>query len=213
MRNSKLWSGLTSLFAVILVIALIGQSLALANASYINSALGVSTTKVVQTGESGDTTYFKSSFGDFDDPAAQQALLDAAFQQNINEMREGAVLLYNNGALPLASEKQVSLFGHAAVDPVYQGSSAGTKAADGGLNVINLKTALEGQGFEVNGALWDALKAQPTTRATGEGGWGGGAMPTGSAANTEENKAFYEGQKSTWASGYKIGRASCRERV
>ena len=203
LRNSKLWSGLTSLFAVILVIALIGQSLALANASYINSALGVSTTKVVQTGESGDTTYFKSSFGDFDDPAAQQALLDAAFQQNINEMREGAVLLYNNGALPLASEKQVSLFGHAAVDPVYQGSSAGTKAADGGLNVINLKTALEGQGFEVNGALWDALKAQPTTRATGEGGWGGGAMPTGSAANTEENKAFYEGQKSTWASGYK----------
>ena len=71
MRNSKLWSGLTSLFAVVLVIALIGQSLALANASYINSALGVSTTKVVQTGESGDTTYFKSSFGDFDDPAAQ----------------------------------------------------------------------------------------------------------------------------------------------
>lgn len=202
MRNSKLWSGLTSLFAVILVIALIGQSLALANASYINSALGVSTTKVVQTGESGDTTYFKSSFGDFGDPAAQQALLDATFQQNINEMREGAVLLYNNGALPLASEKQLSLFGHAAVDPMYQGSSAGTKAADGGLNVINLKTALEGQGFEVNGALWDALKAQPTTRATGQGRWGG-ALPTGTAANTEENRAFYESQRSTWASSYK----------
>lgn len=201
MRNSKLWSGLTSLFAVILVIALIGQSLALANASYINSALGVSTTRVVQTGESGDTTYFKSSFGDFGDPAAQQALLDATFQQNINEMREGAVLLYNNGALPLTSEKQVSLFGHAAVDPMYQGSSAGTKAADGGLNVINLKTALEGQGFEVNGALWDALKAQPTTRATGQGGWGGASVE-GKAANTEENKAFYQGQRGTWAGGY-----------
>ena len=186
---------------MILVIALIGQSLALANASYINSALGVSTTRVVQTGESGDTTYFKSSFGDFGDPAAQQALLDATFQQNINEMREGAVLLYNNGALPLTSEKQVSLFGHAAVDPMYQGSSAGTKAADGGLNVINLKTALEGQGFEVNGALWDALKAQPTTRATGQGGWGGASVE-GKAANTEENKAFYQGQRGTWASGY-----------
>ena len=87
LRNSKLWSGLTSLFAVILVIALLGQSLALANASYINSALKVSTTRVVQTGEAGDTTYFKSSFGDFDDPAAQQALLAAPFEQNINEMR------------------------------------------------------------------------------------------------------------------------------
>ena len=88
MRNSKLWSGLTAVFAVILVIALLGQSLAVANASYINSALGTSSSKVVQTGESGDTTYFKSSFGDFEDPAAQAALLEATFEQNRNEMRE-----------------------------------------------------------------------------------------------------------------------------
>ena len=205
MRNSKLWSGLASIFAVILVIAILGQALAVANASYINSALGISTTQVVQTGESGDTTYYKSSFGDFDDPAAQAALLAASFEQNINEMREGAALLYNNGALPLSSsETSVSLFGHAAVDPLFQGSSAGTKASDGALNVVNLRQALEAQGFEVNGALWDALKAQPTSRASGGdgGGWGGPA-PTGSAANTEENKAFYEGQKGTWASAYR----------
>jgi len=204
LRNSKLWSGLTSLFAVLFVIALVGQNLAAANASYINSALGTSSTRVVQTGESGDTTYFKSSFGDFDDPAAQAALLAASFEQNINEMREGAALLYNNGALPLTGETQVSLFGHAAVDPVYQGSSAGTKVSDGALNTVNLKQALEGEGFEVNSALWDALKAQPTTRSSGaEGGGWGGPAPTGSAANTEENKAFYEGQRGTWASAYK----------
>lgn len=203
MRNSKLWSGLTSLFAVILVTALLGQSLALTNASYINSALGTSTTKVVITGEAGDTTYYKSSFGDFSDPNAQAKLLAATFEQNKNEMREGAVLLYNNGVLPLKTEKSVSLFGHAAVDPVYQGSSAGTKASDGGLNVINLKQAMEGEGFEVNGALWDALKATDTTRTSGEGSAWGGAPPTGSAAGTEENKAFYEGQRGTWASSYK----------
>ena len=34
MKNSKLWSGLTSVFAVILVIALIGNTLATAKASY-----------------------------------------------------------------------------------------------------------------------------------------------------------------------------------
>ncbi len=201
LRNSKLWSGLTSVFAVILVIALLGQSLAVANASYINSALGVSTTKVVQTGEAGDTTYFKSSFGDFDDPAAQAALMAATFEQNINEMREGAALLYNNGALPLAaSERSVSLLGHAAVDPVYQGSSAGTKASDGGLNVVNLKQALEREGFQVNGALWDALKATETARGVPGAS---GVSVNGSAANTEENKAFYEGQRGTWASSYK----------
>ena len=77
MRNSKLWSGLTAVFAVLLVVALLGQSLALANASYINSVLGTSTSRVEITGEAGDTTYYKSSFGSFDDPSAQAALLAA----------------------------------------------------------------------------------------------------------------------------------------
>ncbi len=200
MRNSKLWSGLTALFAVVLVIAVLGQSLALTNASYINSALGTATSKVEITGEVGDTTYYKSSFGSFDDPAAQAKLLEATFEQNKNEMREGAVLLSNSGVLPMGDDvKKISVFGHAAVDPVFQGSSAGTKVSDGALNTVNLKQALESQGFEVNGALWDALKAQPTTRTSGEGSAWGGAPPTGSAAGTEENKAFYEGQRSTWA--------------
>lgn len=203
MKNSKLWSGLTSVFAVLLVIALLGQNLAIANASYINTALGVSTTKIVETGESGDTTYYKSSFGSFDDPEAQAALLAASFEQNINEMREGATLMYNNGALPLTDAVQVSVFGHAAVDPLYQGSSAGTKVADGDLNVINLKTALENEGFAVNEALWNALASTDTTRSKGEASFGGGSSPTGSAANTEEDKAFYESQRSTWADGYK----------
>ena len=76
------------------------------------------------------------------------------------------------------------------MDPVYQGSSAGTKVADGDLNTINLKQALEGEGFEVNGALWDALKAQPTTRTSGEASAWGGAPPTGSGAGIEETPAF-----------------------
>ena len=93
MKRSKLWSGLTSTSAALLVVGLIGQNLAAANASYINTALGTTTTKVVQTGEAGDTTYFKSQFGDFDDPDAQAAAIAAALEQNVNEMREGAALL------------------------------------------------------------------------------------------------------------------------
>lgn len=118
MKRSKLWSGLTSTSAALLVVGLIGQNLAAANASYINTALGTTTTKVVQTGEVGDTTYFKSQFGDFDDPDAQAAAIAAALEQNVNEMREGAALLRNeNNTLPLTNATRISVFGHAAVDP------------------------------------------------------------------------------------------------
>ena len=57
MRNTKLWSGLTSVFAVILVIAMIGNTLAGANASYINNMLDISTARVVETANAPtDTT-------------------------------------------------------------------------------------------------------------------------------------------------------------
>ncbi len=79
MKNSKLWSGLTSVFAVILVIALIGNTLATANASYINSTLGINTARVVEKGTApADTTYYKSQFGAFDDAEAQAKAIAAA---------------------------------------------------------------------------------------------------------------------------------------
>ena len=205
MKRSKLWSGLTSTSAALLLVVLIVQNLAAANASYINTALGSTTTKVVQTGEVGDTTYFKSQFGDFDDPDAQAAAIAAALEQNVNEMREGAALLRNeNHTLPLTNATRISVFGHAAVDPAYQANSAGNKVTNGALNSIDLKTALEAQGFEVNPQLWDGIAAGTATRAQGEAPqFGGGYSVTGTATNTEENKAFYQGLANTWANDYK----------
>ena len=198
MRRSKLWSGLMAVMAVLLVISLVGQYYALGYADFINGGLGIQTTKVVETGEPGQTIHYPSSFGDFDDPAAQAALLEASFEQNINEMREGAVLLYNaDNALPLTGEKRISLFGHASVDPAYQSQSAGTKAVDGGINVINLRQALEMQGLQVNGDLYEGIQAGKATRNDAFVMWGG-KVSSGSAAGTEENRAFYEALAHTW---------------
>ena len=194
MRNSKLWAGLTGLFSVILVIGLLGQPLAMANGSYINTALGTSTSKVVDTEEPGDTTYYKSTFGDFDDPDAQAAAIEAAFLQNIEEMREGAALLQNeNEALPMAQETKVTVLGHGAVDPAYQASSAGTKVGNDSLNVVTLKAALEDKGFSVNETVWTALQGGSAARGVlATTPWGGTSIQvTGSAAGTEEDKAFY----------------------
>lgn len=203
MRNSKLWSGLTAVMAVLLVICLVGQYYALGYADFINSGLGIQTTQVVDTGETGQTIHYPSSFGDFDDPEAQAALLAASFEQNINEMREGAVLLYNaEGALPLTMETRISLFGHASVDPAFQSQSAGTKAVDGELNVINLRQALEMQGLEVNSALYEGIQAGKATRSTGRVMWGG-RLSNGSAKGTEEAREFYEDLAYTWAEDYR----------
>ena len=205
MKKSKLWSGLASASSALLVVGLVGQNLALANASYINSALGATTTRIVQTGEAGDTTYFKSRFGAFDDPEAQAAAIAAAMEQNVNEMREGAALLRNeNNTLPLTNATRISVFGHAAVDPAYQANAAGTKVKTGDYNVIDLKAALEAAGFEVNPGLWSGIAAGTATRAQGpEATWGGGYTVTGTATRTEENKAFYEALAGTWADDYK----------
>ena len=196
MKNSKLWSGLTSAFAVILVIALIGNTLATANASYINSMLGINTARVVEKGTApSDTVYFKSQFGAFDDPEAQSKAIAAALEQNVNEMREGAALLMNKeNVLPLTDVTKISVFGHGAVDPAYQASSAGTKVKNGSINSVDLKTALEAQVFQVNETLWNGLLSGTAARGVlSQTPWGGASIQVnGSAAGTEENKAFYE---------------------
>ena len=202
MRRPKLWSGLTSFFAVIMVIAMIGNTLATANASYINSQLGINTAVVVEKGTAPtDTTYYKSQFGAFDDIEAQKAAIAAALEQNINEMREGAALLMNrNDVLPLASETRISVFGHGAVDPAYQASSAGTKVKNGSVNAIDLKTALENQGYVVNETLWNALANGTAARGVMKQRWGGMSIAvTGSAAGSEENAAFYRQYTDTFA--------------
>ena len=204
MKNSRIWSGFSTLFASLLVISLLGQNLAMENASYINSALGVSTSKLVdiEAGEAVDTTYYKSQFGDFDDPAALQRLLDAEYEQNINEMREGAALLRNEkNTLPLTDAVRISVFGHAAVDPAYQSNSAGTKVTNDTENAVTLKMALEAAGFVVNQELWDGIAAGEAKR--GELNARGRMSVNGSAKGSEENKAFYEALTGTFANDYK----------
>ncbi|SDZ76673.1 beta-glucosidase [Lachnospiraceae bacterium NK3A20] len=202
MRKTKLWSGLTSISAVVLVVALTGYNLAAANASYINSALGISTTRVVETGEKAqDTTYYKSQFGAFDDPKAQEKAIEAALLQNVNEMREGAALLMNEkNALPMATETKISVFGHGAVDPAYQANSAGTRVHTGDFNAIDLRTALETQGFEVNGELWNGLLNGKASRGELKKDFAGQmeVVGNGSATGSEENKAFYEKYQKTF---------------
>ena len=82
---------------------------------------------------------------------------------------EGAVLLMNNGALPLPEGSRVSCFSTSSVDLVYGGTGSGNIDAS---KADTLRSALEKSGFMVNPELWDFYRkgaGQPYLRKAGHG--------------------------------------------
>lgn len=99
---------------------------------------------------------------------------------------EGAALLMNNGALPLASGSKVSTLSVNSVDLTYGGTGSGNVDAS---KADNLKAALEKSGFEVNATLWDwynSDEAEDLKDAAAEGGTGGENATLGGQAPISE---------------------------
>ncbi len=169
MKRSRLWTGLTSLFAFFMTALILILQCMMGYEGTINSALGISTSKVVNGDDAGDTTYFESSYGELN-AENLATLIQDTYDQSFLEEEEGAVLLRNeNNALPLSAEEtSVTLFGHAVAQPLYKNASAGSNAyKNEGDHLIDLYTALANQGFEINDTLYDAYKASETERGTG----------------------------------------------
>ena len=103
-----------------------------------------------------------------EDPSAQYYTSDFASEEErvargyelVKQVEgEGAALLMNeNGALPLAKGAKVSLFSTSSVDIVYGGTGSANVDAS---KADNLRSALEKAGFEVNGKLWDFYLTGP----------------------------------------------------
>ena len=105
---------------------------------------------------------------------------------------EGAVLLANNGALPLASGTKVNTLSVNSVNLTYGGTGSGNVDAS---KADNLKAALEKSGFSVNETLWnwysseeakDMIKVLEKGSSAGES-----AALAGQAAITELNIESY----------------------
>lgn len=219
LKNTRLWLGLTALFAFLLTFIIAATALGLKYEMLVNDFLGTSSSKIVNTGDDKEISHFKSEFGKtifdygytYDEKSklssselaeleiTQKKLVEAGFEQNINEMKEGAALMKNdNDALPLKKNARVSLFGHAQVDPFQYGVSAGSRPNEG--YKPTLFDAMKDDGFGVNEALHEALKSTSTTR-----GWASpwGNLTGGSAAGTEDPISTYTTEvKSSWASDY-----------
>ena len=96
--------------------------------------------------EDPNAVYYEMDFSSREEMTA--AGLELCYQVEA----EGAVLLTNNGALPLAAGSKVSTLSTSSVNLVYGGTGSGNVDAS---KADSLKAALEKSGFEVNSTLWD----------------------------------------------------------
>ena len=111
--------------------------------------------------------YFESDY------QSQEDRLEAGKDLCYEVESEGAALLLNNGALPLAAGTKVSTLSVNSVDLTYGGTGSGNVDAS---KALNLKQALEESGFVVNETLWNwytSDEANALKEAASEGGGGG----------------------------------------
>ncbi len=202
MKHSKLWTGLSSVVAILLVVSILATQCMLDYASTINQALGISTSQIVNNGDSDeDLTYYESEYGELNAENLQLLIADT-YEEAVTEEAEGAVLLKNeDNALPLTSdETRVTLFGHAVAQPLYKNSSAGSSGYEGEY-CIDLYTALTDAGFAINDTLYDAYVASDTSRGAGGYDWTTGT--TSEADLGEEDISFYTDElQASWADDY-----------
>lgn len=105
-RSARALRGLTGISASLLAILTAGNSIATANAAFINTRLGTTNTVIVDNGDTKDNIYFDSEFKTLSE------MYDAkkALAEEISE--EGSVLFKNdNNALPLDKSETVTLWG------------------------------------------------------------------------------------------------------
>ncbi len=147
-KSTKLWTVLTSVMAVLLVVAIIGTMVANYFEPVLNTLLMASTSKVVESDDTTDTEYYKSDYTY--DRAGEEKLIADSEELYRNLVEEGAALLKNeNGALPFAStDKAVTVFG------------TGLK------NIPSLDAVLTDAGYTVNAEIYGYYAGQATNGRT-----------------------------------------------
>ena len=132
-----------------------------------------------------------------EDPNAQYFVSDFATEEEMVQYgldlcyqveAEGATLLMNNGALPLAAGAKVSTLSSSSVNVVYGGTgSANVDATE----ADDLKAALEKSGFVVNPTLWDWYKSDEGAKYNRSSSAGESAALAGQASIAEVPVAVY----------------------
>lgn len=171
----SVWSLLTAFFVILTVISFVGSAIAMNYEGQINAALGINVFRRVanEDDESIFTDYYKSDYFVRDaegnvvytvnednervpkyDDAAMRANSMAVARKTADE---SSVLLWNDGALPLAQGAKIGFFGVSSQRSryIYSGTGSGYIAYSGS---DDIKSKSEENGLDVYDALWNLYR-------------------------------------------------------
>lgn len=192
-KSANIWRGIAAVFLALLVMVALMSQYAYANRDMINNALGLASSKAVQTGEAEVAYHYKSDYmAEVGKPTLDEfnALKEDSKQQAIKEMEEGAILLKNdNNTLPLNKGAKISLFGHGNESPLYKSGSGGPE-----FKGINVKTALDAK-FDVNDDLYNAYEDARKNKKFGSGSRNYNQIGGTNWTIYEPEKAFYDQER------------------
>ena len=171
-KKRSVWAVATSLIISLYIFTSIADVVLNKNKGSINSALGLSGTRLenVEEDEDGDYEYFKSNYVQVDSQGNPIMTTDASGYEHqlyddisLHEadlrkaeevQREGSVLLWNNDASGkiLQETNKVSVFSHSSVAWVCSGGGSGTTTPKPNSNVT---TEFQAAGLVVNPDLWN----------------------------------------------------------
>lgn len=132
-KPNKLWTILTAVLAVLLVISIIAIPVTNAFATVINVTLGATTQKIIA--DPNAEIYFWTNYENEEDLVAYEKQLCETVEG------EGAALLVNrDNTLPLAKGSKITPFSQSAFNLMYGGTGSGQVSA---ADAVSLKAALE----------------------------------------------------------------------
>lgn len=164
--STTLWSILTGVFAVLLVAAIVGSSIAVKYSAAINMLFGTSNYATINDPNAEATEFFST---DYEFGRNGTSLYEEDTKMIEEAEAAGAVLLWNkSGALPLSGSEKVSLLGNASVNIVETGTGSGYSQTFDFTNdkelTTTMKDAFESRGFKVNETLWNFYNSSSHTR-------------------------------------------------
>ena len=188
-KGSKLWTALTAVFAVLLVICIVAVPVTASLATSINIALKADTQKIIPDPDA--TIYFWSNYDSEEDLVAFEKQLC----RNIEA--EGAALLVNrDNALPLAAGTKFTPFSQSSYSLLYGGTGSGQVSAEDAVTLKDAFDSVFGAG-SVNPDQWNFYAGSGYARVNADTT---GGNQTQYRINEVPWEKYTDALKNTWSS-------------